>query len=79
MPEFTIFVNNKPLRTSEHSLTGNQLKQLAGVPSDNELFVEVGKETRAIGPDEVVHLHEGQRFRAIPPGTFGATVASTKA
>jgi len=79
MPDFDIFVNNKPFKTAEHQLTGNQIKALAGVPGNYELFEEVGKESKPVGPDEIVHIHEKQHFRAIPPGTFGDRFASPKA
>lgn len=70
--EISIFVNNKPLKTREHELTGAAIKALAGVPTDYELYHVRGSETVAIGNDQVVHLHEDEHFRAIPPGTFGA-------
>ena len=79
MPQFEIFVNNKAYTTSEHELTGKRIKELAGVPDNYELFVETGKESKPVGPDEIVHIHEKQHFRAIPPGTFGTWIATSKA
>ena len=78
MPEFQIFVNNQPFSTNEHTLTGSQIKALARIPDDYELFVEIGKESKPIGPEEAVKIHEKQHFRAIPPGTFGVCIASSK-
>ena len=69
--QFTIFVNNKPFETKEHQLTGAQIKQLASVPSDYELFQVRGDQTVPVGNEEIVHIHENLHFRAIPAGTFG--------
>jgi hypothetical protein len=69
--EITIFVNNQPLKTAEHELTGAQIKDLAGVPPDYELFRVEGQRSFPVPNDERVHLHEGEHFRAIPSGTFG--------
>jgi|GEM_PF-1681438 len=68
---FTIFVNNNPFITYEHKLTGAQIKTLAGVPADYELFEVKGDQTVPVGNDQEVHIHEGMHFRAIPAGTFG--------
>lgn len=69
--EFTIYVNNKPFHTDKHELTGAQIKALAGIPADYELFEVRGDQTLAIGDDQVVHIHNDLHFRAIPAGTFG--------
>lgn len=68
---FTIFVNNNEFQTSAHELTGSQIKQLAAVPADYELFEVRGEQTVPIGNDQTVHIHDKMHFRAIPPGTFG--------
>jgi hypothetical protein len=57
--------------TSVHELTGSQIKDLAGVPQDYELFQVQGANTTAIGNEQQVHIHEKIEFRAIPAGTFG--------
>ena len=67
----TIFVNNKPVKTDEDELTGSAIKALAQVPADYELFEVKGDQSVPIGNDQVVHVHDGQHFRAIPAGTFG--------
>lgn len=68
---FTIFVNNNPFPTDEHKLSGAQIKTLAGVPTDYELFEVRGEQTVPVGNDQEVHIHEDMHFRAIPAGTFG--------
>jgi hypothetical protein len=69
--KFTIFVNNKEFRTDKHELTGAQVKELAGVPLDYELFEVRGDQTLPVGNDQQVRIHDRMHFRAIPAGTFG--------
>jgi multiubiquitin len=69
--EITIFVNNQPVKTTEHELTGTQIKTLAGIPPEYELFRVEGKNSVPVGNDDRVRLHENEHFRAIPSGTFG--------
>lgn len=75
--EFTIFVNNQPAKTAEHELTGAQIKSLAGIPPDYELFQVKGTNTVPVGNEELIHVHEKQHFRAIPAGTFGLGLDAT--
>jgi hypothetical protein len=70
-PTFTIFVNNNAFTTHEHQLTGAQIKALAKVPADYELFEVRGDQTIPVGNDQAVQIHEKLHFRAIPAGTFG--------
>jgi Multiubiquitin len=69
--EFTIFVNNQPFKTPAHELTGAEIKALAGVPTNYELFEVNGNQTSPVSDSQKVHIHENQHFRAIPSGTFG--------
>ena len=68
---FTILVNNQAYETDQHTLTGMQIKSLAGVPGDYELYLVRGAETVPVTNDQEVHIHERMEFRAIPAGTFG--------
>jgi hypothetical protein len=77
--EITIFVNNQPFVTTEHELTGRQVKALAGVPPEYELFRVEGQKSIPVGNDERVHLHENEHFRAIPSGTFGKNGSTSEA
>jgi Multiubiquitin len=70
-PEITIYVNNEPFKTAERELTGGQIKALAGIPSEYELFRVDGQHTIPVGNDDHIRLHENEQFRAIPSGTFG--------
>ncbi|MEO5825682.1 MAG: multiubiquitin domain-containing protein [Gemmatimonadales bacterium] len=72
-----LFVNNRKFETNQDELTGTQIKDLAGVPSDYELFLVHGNESQPVGPTEVVQLKNGVHFRAIPAGTFGSRRAAT--
>ena len=65
------FVNNTTFTTTEKELTGAQIKALAGVPADYELFEVQGEHTVPVGNEQKVHLHENLHFRAIPAGSFG--------
>ena len=69
--KFTIFVNNQEVSTDAHELTGAQIKDLANIPANYELFKVEGNTSVAVGNDQVVHIHEKEHFRAIPAGTFG--------
>jgi len=76
-PKFNIFVNNKEFQTEAHELTGSQIKQLAGIPADYELFEVRGDQTVPVGNEQTVHIHDNLHFRAIPAGTFGNMNART--
>jgi len=70
--EITFFVNNNPVMTESKELSGAAIKELAKVPSDYELYEVRGNETVRVLDNQMVHIHEKEQFRAIPPGTFGA-------
>ncbi|MGD0878455.1 MAG: multiubiquitin domain-containing protein [Anaerolineales bacterium] len=70
-PQFKVFVNNVEFTTNSHEPTGAQIKALASVPADYELFQVKGDQTVPIGNEEIVHIHNNDHFRAIPAGTFG--------
>lgn len=55
-------------------MSGAQLKALGGIPSANLLFREVHGpgDDEQIQDSTVVHLHDGDRFYDMPPGTFGS-------
>lgn len=76
MTKFEIFVNNKRFTTDDEQLTGDQIKALASVPEDYELFLVHGNDSTPIGPNQIVQVKNGEHFRAIPPGTFGNLACS---
>jgi hypothetical protein len=69
------FVDAKKYETAQTALTGAQIKSIASVAANYQLFLEEQGETpdKAIGDGESVNLHERvKHFFAVPPATFGA-------
>lgn len=76
MTQTTIIVNNKAVHAPKEDATGAEIKSWANVPSDYELFLvhEPGSgqhPDKQVPDSEVVHLRNGMKFRAIPPGNQG--------
>lgn len=75
----TVLINNKPYHTEASSLTGAEIKALAGsggVKSDYELFLahEPGGGApvdEPVGDGQAIAIKNGMKFRAIPPGNRG--------
>jgi len=68
------FVDNKKYETERSSLNGGEIKAIAGVPGNYQLFLE------AKGNDPDVAISDGEsltigtpplHFYAVPPATFG--------
>lgn len=69
------FVDGKKYETEKTSVTGAEVKQLANVPAQYQLFLEEEGDTpdRAISDGEAVDLAARiKHFFAVPPATFGA-------
>lgn len=66
-----IFINKQLYRVSTHVLTGTELKRLAGIPADNQLFLEAHPKDLPIGDGERVELKNGMHFYDVAPGNFG--------
>ncbi len=69
------FVDGRKFETDQTALTGAQIKQMANVPANYQLFLEEEGETpdKAIADSEAVNVAEKTRhFFAVPPATFGA-------
>ncbi|MHB8438519.1 MAG: multiubiquitin domain-containing protein [Acidimicrobiales bacterium] len=68
-----IIIDDKHYQVHAETMTGAQLKALAGIPPNNLLFLE----EHGPGDDELitnettVHLHDGDHFYDMPPGNFG--------
>jgi len=69
--KLTLFVNNQSFETEQREMTGGQVKQLAGIPADYELFRVRGDQTVPVGDEQQVEISEKLHFRAIPAATFG--------
>ncbi|WP_309670072.1 multiubiquitin domain-containing protein [Gemmatimonas sp.] len=67
----TVTVNGTPLVLMDRKITGADLKTKAGIPSDYELYIVHGNATKVVADADLLNLHDGSAFRAIPAGTFG--------
>jgi len=78
----TIIINQVPHHLDTSSITADAIKKLAGADSDYEVWKVVGApdpegqlpvdDIQVKGTTEV---KSGDRFRVVPPGTFGAVAA----
>jgi hypothetical protein len=73
--KINIVIDNRHFQVNIEEMTGAQLKQLAGIPLANLLFLEVHGpgEDEQIQDTTVVQLHDGDHFYDMPPGNFGAS------
>ena len=74
----TIVINNKEYQVDKPSLTGAELKRLAGEPPDRLVVwikgdsnVEQGGEDESILDDQSINLVGGMKFRIVNAATFG--------
>lgn len=76
--KITILVNNKPLHLEEAVVDAGRLRDFAGAPEDYEVW----KIVKSPDPEgqlpvddiqvtEPIEVKCGDRFRVVPPGTFG--------
>ena len=69
------FVDAKKYEIAQTALTGAEIKAIAGVAANYQLFLEEEGDNpdKAIGDGEAVNLAERvKHFFAVPPATFGA-------
>ena len=68
-----IFINDEHFKIDSESLTGRELKELAGIPAANLLFRDLPgqQEDPPVRDDEPVDLKSGNRFYDMPQGNFG--------
>jgi hypothetical protein len=76
LKHFHFFVDAKRFETEKSSLTGSEIKAIAGVNPTYQLFLEEegDRPDRALSDPESVVLKEGEdtrHFYAVPPATFG--------
>jgi hypothetical protein len=79
MEKITIIVNQKPYHVDQTTLKPQDFRNLVQAPSDYEVWRIVKNpdpegqlpvdDVQITGPVEV---KSGERFRVVPPGTFGA-------
>lgn len=68
-----IFINDQPYFAPDPSMTGRELLAMAGLPTGNQLFLDVpgqGDDV-AIDPHRPFRLKPGMKFYDVPVGTFG--------
>jgi hypothetical protein len=71
---YHFFVDNKKFDTDRASLSAMEIKAIAGVPANYQLFLEEHGDTadRALSDGEGVDLQNPPKhFYAVPPATFG--------
>ncbi len=72
--EFVIYIDAVRYVVTQTSMSGSQIKALAGKDAQYQLFLEeVGDQPdKAIDDNTAVHLRNDMHFYAIPPATFGS-------
>lgn len=75
--EFTLYIDAKRYETTQRSITGADIKRLASIPPDYQVFLEEegDKPDVAVSDAQGIDL-EGKikHFYAVPPATFGTFV-----
>lgn len=71
---FQIFIDSKHYTVDKTSMTGAELKALAGIDPQYQLFLEMqgNEDDKPIGDSEAVAIKNGLHFFAIPATTFGS-------
>jgi hypothetical protein len=65
------FLNRERKESLDHTLTGHQLKVLAGVPDADELFLETDCGDELVPTDATVLVRDGDRFHTMPSPQYG--------
>jgi Multiubiquitin len=63
----TVVINDKHVTFPNGDVTGRQIKEAAGIPLDYSLYLRHPGDNEPISNDELVELHEGDRFFSRPP------------
>ena len=74
LDKYIFFLDGKEIVTEHSALTGQDIKAMARIPGEYQLFLEEqgDKPDRAISDGETVSLSEPiKHFYAVPPATFG--------
>ena len=73
--KYHFFVDDKKYETDQISMNGLQIKVVASVPANYQLFLEAHGEhpDQLISDSAVEHFDkEVKKFYSVPPATFGA-------
>lgn len=65
------FINRERKESLDHTLTGHQLKQFAGVPDADELFLETDCGDELVSTDATTLVRNGDRFHTMPSPQYG--------
>lgn len=82
MKKITIHINQKPLHFEQSSLEPDDFRNSVGAPADYEVW-RIVKNPDPEGQlpvddvqiTEATEIKSGERYRVVPPGTFGSEVA----
>ena len=72
-PPFTIHIDKNVYKVDKTSMTGAQLKALAGLDGTYQLFLEEKGDApdRQVNDGDTVEMENGLHFYASQPATFG--------
>jgi hypothetical protein len=70
-----IFINKKKFELEHHVQTGEHLKQLAGIPLGDVLFLQRPGEDEVIPNHAKITLKDGEHFHSQPPADYGLGAA----
>ena len=78
--EITIFIDAARYQTNKTSMSGAEIKALAGINAQYQLYLEETGDTpdKPIADAEALALKEDMHFYALPPTTFGARLQRCK-
>jgi hypothetical protein len=66
-----VLINRKPYVFEDPLQSGHSLKQRAGIPTSDVLFLNRPKEDEVIPDDLRIKLRTGERFHSAPPANYG--------
>lgn len=72
--EYKFFVDAQPHETDKSAISGLDIKQIASIPANYQLYLEEEGDTpdKPISDGDTVDLKERDKhFFAVPPATFG--------
>jgi hypothetical protein len=67
-----VTINRQDYHFDDPNQTGRSLKERAGIPSTDVLFLDRPKEDEVIADDTKIVLHTGECFHSSPPANYGA-------
>jgi hypothetical protein len=65
--EVTIFVNSSAVVFETHKVTGLEIKKMAALDPNSELYRKIGEHLKLVTNEETVEIHNGEHFVDFPP------------